>query len=209
LLGRTYAEIGADARSNHKCQGAGGGVPPLPGFGGGRGGAGALGYQLMDSTIAGQMQKDESGFFDAIDTSLAGIAQFAGANPPAALKTGLAAVVDQAERAKKAFDAGDAAGTAAPIEAGLAALRALRAQLASMQLTDTARYEVDFRLKNKERDYQDAVLAAHGLTFDAVADDGLVVGGQPVRLSLVAVNRGVSAVSVADVAVSGFDGASS
>src|SRR6185503_3622828 len=35
LLGRTYAEIGSDARSNHKCQGTGG-MPPLPGFGGGR-----------------------------------------------------------------------------------------------------------------------------------------------------------------------------
>src|SRR5438105_5511531 len=36
LLGRTYAEIGADAHSNHKCQGTGG-LPALPGFGGGRG----------------------------------------------------------------------------------------------------------------------------------------------------------------------------
>ena len=34
LLGRTYAEIGTDARSNHKCQGTGSGVPPLPGVGG-------------------------------------------------------------------------------------------------------------------------------------------------------------------------------
>ncbi|HVI84399.1 MAG TPA: PIG-L family deacetylase, partial [bacterium] len=32
LLGRTYAEIGNDARSNHKCQGMGG-LPPLPGAG--------------------------------------------------------------------------------------------------------------------------------------------------------------------------------
>ncbi len=37
LLGRTYAEIGADARSNHKCQGTGG-LPALPGFNNGRGG---------------------------------------------------------------------------------------------------------------------------------------------------------------------------
>ncbi len=36
------------------------------------------------------------------------------------------------------------------------------------------------------------MLAAHGLTFDAVADDGLVIGGQPVKLSLIAVNRGAS-----------------
>ena len=50
-----------------------------------------------------------------------------------------------------------------------------------MGLTDAARYEIDFRLKLKERDYEDAVLAAHGLTFDAVADDGLVIAGQPVK----------------------------
>jgi GlcNAc-PI de-N-acetylase/NPCBM-associated, NEW3 domain of alpha-galactosidase len=210
LLGRTYAEIGADARSNHKCQGAGGGVPALPGFGGGRGpGAGQAGgptYQLIDSRIPGQMQKDESGIFDAIDVSLAGIAQYAGANPPDALKSGLAAVVDQAERATKAFAAGDDAGTVAPVEAGLSALRALRAQLPSMRLSDDARYEIDFRLKNKERDYQDAVIAAHGLSFDAVADDGLVIGGQPVRLSLVGVNRGATEVSVSDVTIAGFDG---
>src|SRR5262249_44596208 len=96
---------------------------------------------------------------------------------------------------------------AAPIEAGLAAIRSLRSQLASMRLTDLARYEVDFRLRNKERDYQDAVLAAHGLTFDAVADDGLVIGGQGVKLSVLAVNRGATHADVTSIASAGFDGA--
>jgi hypothetical protein len=76
-----------------------------------------------------------------------------------------------------------------------------------MGLTEAARYEIDFRLQIKERDYQDAVLAAHGLTFDAVADDGLVIGGQTVRLSLLAVNRGAAEVTVTDVAIAGFDAA--
>ena len=205
LLGRTYAEIGADAHSNHKCQGTSG-LPALPGFTTGRGGGGGGGqYALIDSTIAGQMQKDEASLFADIDITLAGIAQFAGANPPDALTNGLAAVVDQAQRARKAFDAGDDAGTAAPIEAGLTALRTLRGQLGSMGLGDRAHYEIDFRLQIKERDYQDAVLAAHGLTFDAVADDGLVVAGQPVGLSLLAVNRGAGEVSVGDVAIAGFE----
>ena len=74
-----------------------------------------------------------------------------------------------------------------------------------MQLSDAARYEIDFRLQIKERDYQDAVLAAHGLTFDAVADDGLVVAGQPVALSLLAVNRGGTDVSVSEVTIAGLD----
>ena len=207
LLGRTYAEIGADAHSNHKCQGTSG-LPQLPGFAGGRGGGGGGGqYALVDSTIPGQMQKDEASIFDNIDITLYGIAQFAGATPPDALKSGLAAIVDQAQRAKKAFDSGDAAATAAPIEAGLDALRALRGQLASMRLADAARYEIDFRLQIKERDYQDALLAAHGLTFDAVADDGLVVAGQAVTLSLLAVNRGGTDVNVSDVTIAGLEGA--
>ena len=204
LLGRTYAEIGADAHSSHKCQGTSG-LPALPGFGGGRGGGGQ--YQLVDSTISGQMTKDESSIFDDIDITLSGVAQFAGANPPDALKTGIAAIVEQAQKAKAAFDGGDDAGSAAPIESGLAALRALRGQLGAMRLTDVARYEINFRLGIKERDYQDALLAAHGLTFDAVADDGLVIGGQQVALSLVAVNRGASDVNVSDVTIAGFDGA--
>jgi LmbE family N-acetylglucosaminyl deacetylase len=204
LLGRTYAEIGTDARSNHKCQGTSG-LPPLPGSSGGRGGRGAAGYQLVECTISGQMQKDETSLFDGVDTSLTALAQFAGSRPPEALATGLATVASAAKRAQDAFDSGNDAGTAAPVEAGLAAVRTLRTRLSSMGLSESARYEIDFRLKIKERDYQDAVLAAHGLTFDAVADDGLVIAGQPVKLSILAVNRGSSDVSVTEVAVAGFD----
>jgi hypothetical protein len=210
LLGRTYAEIGSDARSYHKCQGTGG-LPPLPGVagrGGGRGGfGGGGGYQLMDTTIAGQMGKDETSLLDAIDTSLTSIAQYAGPNPPQALTSGLAAILADGKRAQAAFAAGSDTGTAAPAEAGLAAVRSLRAQLPSMGLADNAKYEVDFRLNLKERDYENAVLAAHGLTFDAVADDGLVIPGQPIKVSLVATNRGATEVGVTGVTVLGFDGA--
>ena len=208
LLGRTYAEIGNDARSNHKCQGVGG-VPPLPGGAGGRGGRGGGGgtYTLVDTTIPGQKDKDETSFFDGVDVSLAGLSAYAGATPPRALTDGLHAIVDQADRAKQAFDSGNDAATAAPIEAGLAAIRALRSSLGSMGLGDTARYEIDFRLKLKEQAYQDAVLAAHDLTFQAVADDGLVIDGQPVRLSLIGVNHGSSDVTVSEVAIAGLENA--
>ncbi|HUI56823.1 MAG TPA: PIG-L family deacetylase [Bryobacteraceae bacterium] len=204
LLGRTYAEIGADARGAHKCQGTGG-LPPLPGIGGGRGGFGPAGYQLVDTTIPGQMDKDETSLFDGVDTSLAALAQYAGPNPPAALTAALAQIAGDARQAQSAFDSGNDAGTAVPVEAGLAAVRGLRAQLPSLGLSDQARYEIDFRLRVKERDYEDAVLAAHGLTFDAVSDDGLVIGGQPIRVSVLAVNRGAAEVSVTGVTISGFD----
>ena len=208
LLGRTYAEIGFDARSNHKCQGTSG-LPALPGFNVGRGGGGGgpniAGYQLIDSTISGQKDKAEASMFDAVDTRLEALAQYAGPNPPAALISGLGAIAADARSAKTAFDSANDDATAQPIEAGLAAIRSLRAQLAGMGLSDAARYEIDSRLGIKERDYQDAVLAAHGVTLDAVADDGLVTGGQPVKLSLLATNRGSSNVSVTGVSIAGLD----
>jgi LmbE family N-acetylglucosaminyl deacetylase len=242
LLGRTYAEIGGDARSSHKCQGVGG-LPALPGFnngrgggagpagvnqastgrgGAGRGGAGrggtgsaeanppppgpvAGGFQLIESTIPQQKDKTETSLFDGVDTRLEAIVQYAGVNPPAALVSALSAIAANANAARKAFDSGDDAGTAQPIEAGLSAIRTLRAALAGMGLDDSARYEIDFRMRIKERDYQDAVLAAHGLSFDAVADDGLVIAGQPLKLSILAVNRGASDVSVTGVSVAGLD----
>lgn len=221
LLARTYAEISNDARSNHKCQGMGG-VPPVPGFAAaGRGGAGrgaaptpaavppGAAYTLMFTTptMAAQKDKDETSFFDGIDVSLAGLARYAGANPAAALKAGLAAIAAQADQAKQAFDYGNDARTAAPIEAGLTAIRALRSQLGTMGLSDTARYEIDFRLKVKEADYENAVIVAHGLTFAAVADDGLVIGGQPVRVQIAAQNRGASEITVTNVKIAGLDGA--
>jgi hypothetical protein len=201
LLGRTYSEIGFDARSNHKCQGMGQ-LSGLPGMGSGRGGR----YQLVETTIPGHEGENETSLFDGIDTGLTSLAEFAGRTPPEALTSGLAAIADAASRARSAFDAGDDDATGAPIEAGLASVRALRASLSSMDLNETARYEIDFRLQNEEEDFENALLAAHGLSLQAFADDGLVVGGQPINVTLLAVNRGASDVTLREVAVEGFDG---
>jgi hypothetical protein len=209
LLARTYAEIGADARSNHKCQGTGTGLPPIAGIGGGRGGPvagpGGSAYTLVDTTIPGAMDRPEGSLFDGLDLTVTGLAKYAGATPPAALTSALAAITADGRRATDLFDSGRDADTAEPLEAGLTAVRALRASLGTMALSDAARYEIDFRLKLEEDDYQNAVIAAHGLTFIAVADDGLVVAGQPVRLTIVAGNRGPVDVAVAGVTIDGFD----
>ncbi len=77
LLGRTYAEIGSDARSYLNAR-----VPvdrrPLPGVGGGRGGRGGGGYQLVESSIPGQVGKSETRLLDGIDTRLSALARYAG-----------------------------------------------------------------------------------------------------------------------------------
>src|SRR5262245_5632202 len=222
LLGRTYAEIAGDARSNHKCQGVGG-MPALPGIGGGgrgpgggaaRGGGPAGGgapagspYTLVDTTIEGATTKPEAGLYEGIDVSLTGLARFAGATKPPALTSALAAIAANAVRAQQAFDAGKDADAAVAIETGLTTLRTLRASLNTMGLSDDARFEIDFRLKTKQADYENAVLTAHGVSFNAIANDGLVIAGQPVNLSFGAVNRGATDVTVSSVAIHGFEGA--
>lgn len=203
LLGRTYQEIGTDARSLHKSQGMGSFLPALPGAAPGRG-RGSAGYQLMETSIPGEKDKDEKSLFDGIDTSLTSIAQYAGPKPPEALTSALTAILADARQAQSSFAAGNDAAVAASVEAGLTSIRTLRAQLSAMHVSDSALYEVDFRLKLKERDYEDALIAAHGLTFDALADDGLVVAGQPVKLSITAQNHGASDVAVTAVTTAGF-----
>jgi LmbE family N-acetylglucosaminyl deacetylase len=203
--GAAAADNGRGGAPADTGRGGAGGAQAGRGGGGGGGFGGGRGYSLVDTTVAGQMGKQESGVFEGIDTSLTSIAQYAAPNAPRALTDGLAAILADGKAAQKAFADGNDAATAAPVEAGLTKIRALRAQLASMGLSDSARYEVDFRLKGKERDYEDAVLAAHDVSFDAMADDGLVIGGQPVQLTLTAVNHGPTEVSVTGVAIAGFD----
>src|SRR5215212_1677991 len=68
LLGKTYNEIGSEARSMHKCQGMGQLLSlPAPAFN--------ATYQLVETTIPGQQQKDEISLFDGVDSSLPGLAK--------------------------------------------------------------------------------------------------------------------------------------
>jgi len=148
---------------------------------------------------------NETGLFEGIDITVNGLARFAGANPPAALVAGLKAVNDQADLAKKAFASGNDAATTAPIEAGLTALRTLRSQLSSMGLSDSSRYEIDFRLKNEEQDFINAVIQAHSLAFFAASTDGLVVAGQPINLNVAVTNRGEVNAQITLVEIKGVD----
>jgi LmbE family N-acetylglucosaminyl deacetylase len=233
LLGRTYAELGLEARSMHKCQGTSQ-LLMLPGVSPSRT------YRLKDSVIgtAGVAPKD---LFEGIDTSLAGLARFAGAQPPANLIIALQAISSSVDAAKKAVEAQGPAAAAAPIIQGLAAVRSLRGSLAGLAgparsagakdpalqavaqavpqptpqpataaaqtagLQPDARYEIDMRLALKESQFQEALLLTHGIRLEALADDGTVVVGQSVKVSAVAGNNGPADVVLKSVGLAGFD----
>jgi len=198
LLGKTYAEIGTEARSMHKCQGMAQ-LLQLPA-------SMATPYYLADSVIPGQMDRDERTMFDAVDSSVAGLAQYADKPAPAELTTALGAIASAVESAQKAFDTDNDAAVLRPLTAGLRSLRALRGQLSGMTgLGDSGRYEIDYRLAQKEREFQNAILQANSIRVEMLADDGVVVPGQPVRVNTIVANRGAADVTVKQVSFSGFD----
>ncbi len=201
LLGRTYAEIGTEARSMHKCQGMGQ-LLALPG-------PSISTFQLTESALAGGANRPDRGLFDGVDYSLAGLAQFAGPKPPRELTSGLAAIQTAVQDAQKRFDAaapGSEDITLQPLLTGLRLTRELRAELRMLPVADAGRYEIEFRLRQKEREFQQAILLAGNVRLEALADDGVVVPGQPVRVSFVIANRGAANVGVRQVGFEGFSG---
>jgi len=152
LLGKTYAEIGTEARSMHKCQGQAQ-LLSLPGP------ANSV-YQLVESTIPGALDRDEKTLFDGVDTTIAGLAKLAGARVPRELSDGLNAIQSAVQAAQKKFDTETDDATLQPLLTGLRAERVLRGLLRTIAIDEAARFEIDFRLRQKEREFQQAALIA-------------------------------------------------
>ena len=72
-----------------------------------------------------------------------------------------------------------------------------------MGLSAEARFDLDARLKTKEDQFTEATLLAHGLRIEVLSDDGIVVPGQDVRVSISIGDRG-RPVSVSSVGLTGF-----
>jgi LmbE family N-acetylglucosaminyl deacetylase len=199
LLGGTYAEIGSEARSQHKCQGMAQ-LITLPG-------PAAASYRLADSSIATPADGTESSLFDGVETRIENLAVFAGPRPPDRLTTGLAEVAKPADAAGAAFAAGDAPGVLASVLSGLRAVRAIIASLPGLGLDETAAYEIGFRLRQKARDFEQAAVQAQALRVDVLADDGVIVPGQKARVTVLVANRGAGPIRINGAALAGFDSA--
>jgi hypothetical protein len=182
----------------HKCQGFGQ-LLALPT------GRAAARYELIDTTLDAQRGANERSLFDGIDLSLQSLGAYAGASTPRDVTGDLARISDHVKRAQAAFDGGNDEGTIAPLAAGLAALRALRGKLSALDAS--ARYELDFRLAQKERQFADALVLAQPLRIEVLADDGVVVPGQALKVTAIVANRGATPVEVRSFGFSGFDGA--
>src|SRR6185436_13040081 len=163
-------------------------------------------YQLVETTLPAQLQKDETSLFDGVDTSMLSLAKFAGARVPKDLNEGLAAIDLATRTAQKVFDTITDEATMKPLQDGLFAVRVLRRELRAMQIDEAGKYEIDFRLRQKEGEFQQAIVFAHGIKIEALADDGVVVPGQPVKVNVIVANRGTGDVAIKNVKFDGFQG---
>jgi len=199
LLGRTYAELGLEARSMHKCQGTSQ-LLLLPGQ------AQSRTYRLRDS-ILDNGNVAPTAMFDGIDVTLPGLARFAGANPPDFVSGGLKAIARAVTDAQEAAAAKGAGAAVPPLAAGRRALLDLEARLAAAgsAIAADAAFELKFRLDQKLDQFSRALLAADGVRLDALSDDGTVTPGQVVNLTIYATSNASDAPVLQRVTVGGLD----
>lgn len=200
LLGCTIGEIGSVASGMHICQGRAPLVSP-PSTPSAR-------YRLVETVIANARDRDETSLFDGIDTSLNGLAKFAGFRQPDGLVRGLAIISAHVTGAAQVLRIEGPSAVVPWLVEGLAAVRDLRGQLPKIVESEDGRYEIDLRLALKEQQFQDALVQAHSLRIDATANDGLVVAGQPISVTVAIGNRGDADVAVRSIALLGLEGQS-
>jgi len=159
LRGRSYAEIAAEGRSQHKTQGMG--TPEMRG-------PLETGLGLVEAGV--HVRAGETSVFDGIDTSVTGLAALAGL-PAGALQGELSAVDAAVRKALVDFDPREPGKAVPPLADALAAVRAARASAQTLtSASEYSRREADFLLAAKEREAAAALQAAAGIVIDAVSD---------------------------------------
>ena len=162
VLGRSYAEIANEGRSQHKSQEMG--VIETKG-------PQQSGLIRLDAPGV-----EENSLFDGIDTSVAGLGTLAGL-PEGALRAELQAVQAAARRALDEYNARTPEALLPALVDGMRATRDARTALRSLSAPDDARTEADFLLAIKEADFGEAVARAAQVVFDPLADQETIVPG--------------------------------
>jgi LmbE family N-acetylglucosaminyl deacetylase len=174
VIGRSFAEIAAEGRSQHKSQEMGS-IEPL--------GPSTSGLRLIESTLPGPRPAKEQSVFDGMDVTIAGIPALAGL-PAGTLRAELDAVQAAARQALDGYQPLRPSTIVPALAAGLRATRAARTALASAAGSADAKADADFLLAAKERDFVEALTRAAGIVVDPLADDETVVQGDGVGVTI-------------------------
>jgi LmbE family N-acetylglucosaminyl deacetylase len=200
VLGRTYQEIAAEGRSQHKSQEMGTIEP--------RGlawsyvrllqrpGTDAASPNASPEPLPQFVEPRETSIFDGLDTSLQAIPALVGL-PAGALRPELDAVARFARQALDDYEPLAPSQLVPTLAQGLQATRAARRALATVAADAAARADADFLLSIKEADFSEALARAAGLVIDALADRETVAQGSSVSVTIRAFYPDASLVRVA------------
>ncbi len=192
ILGRTYYQIGSEARSNHKCQGMG----QLEAAAGPHESA----FRLEDSVVADpSKQAAESDLYDGIEVGLERLKEFTSAPVVA---EGIDALQREVDAANDSYDARAPWKTLPPLRRGLLLVRELRAQVAKGVIPAGAKFELEHRLRPKEAEFEKAIALAHGIDLLPTADRGEVTRGSTFRVQAEVTNPSPEPIEIREVEIS-------
>lgn len=166
LIGRSYFEIAAEGRSQHKSQEMG--VPESRG-------PQQSALVLLDARVP--TTPPEQDVFAGIDTSIPGLAQLAGL-PAGSLAQELTAIDRATTQALEEFDPRAPATVLPRLAEALTQIRAARKAAAALNAPAEARAEADFLLAAEEREAVLALQKASGAVVDALSDEEVVARGE-------------------------------
>jgi LmbE family N-acetylglucosaminyl deacetylase len=172
LLGCSYYEIAARGRSQHRSQDEGTIEARGPRY---------SKLRLIDSKLG--PIKNEKDIFEDIDSSIVGIASYAGGSG-SKLRIELAEVQAAADEARAKYNPLAKGSVAEAIARGLKKLREISSGLASLGVSESELFETNFLLKQKEADFADALAKSEGIVVDCFTDDEVVTPGQTFNITL-------------------------
>jgi len=188
VLGRTYAEIGFEARSYHRCQGMSQLIPPPGRY--------HSDWMLVSSSLPELSSEDD--LFSGIDTGLFAIEAVASGQKGAApfLHGMLTEIQRHVTAAQEAYRIHNPRLSAPALTAGLQAVRSLRERVRTSSLREATREHIDFILSKKEEDFVDALRLSLQLSIQLLVDDGTVVPGQQLTVSSILANGGTKPLEI-------------
>ena len=157
VLGESYAQIARIGLGEQRTQHEG----PVALLGGET----SVGYHRFGSDVAAQ-KKEETGFFDGIDTSLPGMAMLAHSDAPF-LKTALANIQAKVADASLNYIPAHPEKTAPALHDGYLLTAQLIDQVASSSLSEDDKYNLTHELHLKLAQFNDALAEALGLKVSA------------------------------------------
>lgn len=184
VLGRSYIQIAREGWGEQKSQ-YGGANPTLSGGGGSE-------YHRYGSRVS-EKTGEETSYFDGIPIGIEGMASLVSGVVPEWLTSGLGTIAADVEKATREYKPEQPDAIAPALKAGYEAAKALHDRVASSQLKDLEKYDLEFELSLKMRQFQAALKDALGLDMQAFTVRGgggveetprSVVPGQQIQVDI-------------------------